>query len=74
VPIQAATRFKAWVYGHSLGGIMDLTLAGVLDVCLLCYSVLSDIGFSDRPIPCPQLSCHICMIVIRRKSNPPHLE
>ena len=34
MPIPVATRYKAWVYGHSLAGIVGPNPAGGMDVCL----------------------------------------
>jgi hypothetical protein len=74
VPIQAVALFKAWVYGHSLDETTGLNSAGGMDVRLLCCCVLSGIGLCDGPIPRPQLSYCMCMIVIRCNNNPLHLE
>jgi hypothetical protein len=35
MPIPVAARFKAWVYGHSLAGIVGSNPAYGMDVCVL---------------------------------------
>ena len=47
VPVPVAMRFRAWVCGHSLAGIVGLNPTGDMVVCLLlvlcvvrCVSVL----------------------------------
>jgi hypothetical protein len=39
-----AARFKAWVYGRSLPGIMDSNAAGGIDICFECCAL------SDSPM------------------------
>jgi len=55
LPLSVATRFKAWVYGRSLGGIVGSNAAGGVDVCVECC-VLSGGGLSDGLITRPEKS------------------
>jgi hypothetical protein len=50
MPIPVAARFKAWVYGRSLTGIVGSNLTGGMDVCLVsvvcCQVEVSSTGLS----------------------------
>ena len=55
-PISVAVRFKAWVYGRSLAGIVGSNPAGAwMSVHVECC-VLSGRGLCDGLITCPEES------------------
>ena len=63
MPVPAAARSKAQVYGRSPAEIMGPNPTGGMDVCCECC-VLSGRGLCDELITCPEESYRLWCVVV----------